>query len=54
MSDTPPIKVIQLTDADMQEGRCEACGHKHTGPAFGFICIGCPCTQTPGADSYGQ
>lgn len=24
---------------------CQACGHRHTGAAFGFICIGCPCAH---------
>ena len=26
---------------------CEMCGHPHTGPEWGFICIGCPCPETP-------
>lgn len=25
---------------------CGQCGHRHTGAALGFICIGCPCERT--------
>jgi hypothetical protein len=27
---------------------CAACGHQHTGKAWAYICIGCPCPKTPG------
>lgn len=27
---------------------CKSCGHEHTGVAFAFICVGCPCEERPG------
>lgn len=29
---------------------CEACGHQHSGRQWAYICIGCPCPETPGAE----
>jgi hypothetical protein len=26
---------------------CPDCGHRHTGPELGQICIGCPCLSVP-------
>ena len=30
---------------------CTACGHKHSGRALAFICIGCPCVRTTAVES---
>lgn len=27
---------------------CPVCGHTHQGRALAFICVGCPCPETPG------
>lgn len=27
---------------------CKACGHQHQGVRLAYICIGCPCPETPG------
>lgn len=32
----------------MKVETCTACGHQHTGKAWAYICIGCPCPETPG------
>jgi hypothetical protein len=32
---------------------CNACGHQHVGKHMAFICIGCPCPETPGRDDNG-
>lgn len=26
---------------------CETCGHQHAGKVLAYICIGCPCQETP-------
>jgi uncharacterized OB-fold protein len=51
MSEHGDKTVMTYTFADGSEGegestRCKACGHFHC-PAFGDICIGCPCEETP-------
>jgi hypothetical protein len=28
--------------------KCNSCGHEHSGAALAYICIGCPCSETPG------
>lgn len=33
---------------------CEACEHQHTGRQWAYICIGCPCPETPGRDDEGD
>jgi len=30
--------------------QCPECGHVHQGAQFAYICIGCPCPETPGRD----
>lgn len=30
---------------DRSGSDCLECGHRHTGPALGGICVGCPCDQ---------
>ncbi len=30
--------------------KCDKCGHTHAGIALGYICVGCPCEERPGAD----
>lgn len=40
----PYANVVVSTGA-----HCDACGHDHAGRSVGFICIGCPCDQRPGA-----
>lgn len=27
---------------------CPECGHTHSGIEYAYICIGCPCPETPG------
>jgi hypothetical protein len=29
---------------------CSSCGHEHQGERWGYICIGCPCTETEARD----
>lgn len=33
---------------------CKKCGHDHQGKRLGFICIGCPCDERPGAENEGM
>lgn len=34
---------------DMNEIQpCAKCGHEHQGARWAYICIGCPCPETPG------
>lgn len=32
----------------VQPHGCPACGHEHGGHDVGYICVGCPCPETPG------
>jgi hypothetical protein len=32
----------------IQPHDCAVCGHAHAGPEVGYICVGCPCPETPG------
>jgi hypothetical protein len=32
----------------MSSTRCTKCGHHHSGVQLAYICIGCPCPETPG------
>jgi hypothetical protein len=37
-----------MSDAPQNERACPQCGHEHAGIDLAFICIGCPCPETPG------
>jgi len=40
--------LVEQPHATITSGRaCPDCGHRHTSPRFGSICVGCPCLSVP-------
>jgi len=37
-----------MPDEMKNPNACDKCGHAHTGIQLAYICIGCPCPETPG------
>jgi hypothetical protein len=55
----PPLDADERAELDRLRARyrrdpddvpplCPDCGHVHASPAFGSICVGCPCLSVPG------
>lgn len=40
---TPAIQTFTV-----QSATCTGCGHQHAGRELAYICVGCPCPETPG------
>ena len=44
--DTTDLDVLdRASDIQRRGFECDDCGHRHSGAAVGFICIGCPCPR---------
>lgn len=41
----PPPPAVRWPEWD--DAACPDCGHVHASPAFGSICVGCPCLSVP-------
>ena len=46
LAETTDLDVLDRVSEIHRRGfECDDCGHRHSGAAVGFICIGCPCPR---------